>query len=277
MIRLFAEQCDSHLSGAVDGEVAYIFDRACYLRRSDGSLVIIASKSIGTMPNGIMVNLPADFCFSDHVELKAQTIRRAEVLRFAGSELSIDLRGAAPYGPAVRRPRVRPPARERALGRAKIVLSELVVPRAAEAVALFSAEPQMVHCRSASYWIGRGPGLTPAGDDYLIGLLAAYWFAASETEGAFERRAPIRQILDSIHCTGDVSQTLLIGATRGEFPARLMQLATLLEDGEIGSELDTRLNALVAFGHSSGASMAYGLLSGYQTILTTEMSGRAVT
>lgn len=108
--------------------------------------------------------------------------------------------------------------------------------------------------------LGRGPGLTPLGDDVLAG-----WFAARTAAGrpdlvlaaAVRRRLGVTTLL---------SATLLDCAMRGE---ALPQLAVWL-----GDPTSTNTEALLAVGATSGA----GLLAGARlalTSLTTDRPGRA--
>src|SRR6185295_423560 len=89
---------------------------------------------------------------------------------------------------------------------------------------------------------GRGPGLTPAGDDLLAGYAAGLaLFADRETEAhAIAERAAARTTL--------LSATLLRHAARGELPE---PAHALLEDGDP--------LPLLAFGHTSGKALLLGL------------------
>lgn len=89
---------------------------------------------------------------------------------------------------------------------------------------------------------GRGPGLTPAGDDVLIGYAAGLGLFAGawgEALGIAETAAPL---------TTALSATLLRHAVRGELPE---PAHALIERGDPSPLLD--------FGHSSGRYVLLGL------------------
>ncbi len=44
-------------------------------------------------------------------------------------------------------------------------------------------------------WIGRGPGLTPSGDDILVGMIAALWFVRVVDSG---RLASLRNLVEEM-------------------------------------------------------------------------------
>ncbi|MGH7776155.1 MAG: DUF2877 domain-containing protein [Candidatus Dormibacterales bacterium] len=92
-------------------------------------------------------------------------------------------------------------------------------------------------------WLaGRGPGLTPAGDDLLAGYAAGlvlFHGRLSEARAIADAAAPR---------TTSLSATLLRHASRGELPE---PAHALLELGDV--------RPLLRFGHSSGRAMAAGL------------------
>jgi hypothetical protein len=89
---------------------------------------------------------------------------------------------------------------------------------------------------------GRGPGLTPAGDDILAGYAAGLVLFAGRVDEArliVERAAPRTTLL---------SATLMRHAARGELPE---PAHSLLEDGDP--------MPLLAFGNTSGRAILLGL------------------
>jgi hypothetical protein len=111
--------------------------------------------------------------------------------------------------------------------------------------------------------VGLGEGLTPTGDDVLVGLLAAAW-ARSETD---HRRATWVQALaetvrEQSHRTNDISRSYLVLAAEGQFSSSLVGLAVAICSG--ASPQTVRAAAEIAFqtGHTSGLDAATGLLTG---------------
>jgi hypothetical protein len=89
---------------------------------------------------------------------------------------------------------------------------------------------------------GRGPGLTPAGDDVLCGYVAGlrlFW-------GLNEEAATIAE--NAAARTTSLAATLLRHAARGELPE---PAHAALESGDTGP--------LRAFGHTSGSCLLFGL------------------
>jgi hypothetical protein len=79
--------------------------------------------------------------------------------------------------------------------------------------------------------IGLGPGLTPAGDDFLAGLMLAVNMPAGPF-GRDSRRA-VRELADGA-ATGTVARAMLAHAARGRTRARIVALLTELTSGGKG-------------------------------------------
>lgn len=102
---------------------------------------------------------------------------------------------------------------------------------------------------------GRGPGLTPEGDDVLAGYVAGLVLL----HGQRKRAAFIANRAAAL--TSSLSATLLRHAARGEVPE---VVHTLLETGDA--------RPLLAFGHSSGQAWLRGLVSAGYTLETHELA-----
>lgn len=110
-----------------------------------------------------------------------------------------------------------------------------------------------VECASL---IGLGAGLTPAGDDFNVGVLAVSWYLESarsrELRGALSREAG-----RLARGTTDVSRAFLLSAAAGEFSSPLLGL---FEPGADGEALTGAVRAAMAVGHSSGLDTLCGVL-----------------
>jgi Protein of unknown function (DUF2877) len=102
--------------------------------------------------------------------------------------------------------------------------------------------------------LGRGPGLTPVGDDVLAGALVT--LAGMGTPVAARLGAAVRAAAPGR--TTAVSAALLTHAARGEC---VPQLAHLLRAARGGDPLDPAIDALLRVGHTSGAGLAHGVLA----------------
>jgi hypothetical protein len=107
--------------------------------------------------------------------------------------------------------------------------------------------------------LGRGPGLTPAGDDVLAGMLVALHHhprlrdpLAAEVSAAAAR-------------TTTLSAALLRHAAAGMALPAVVDVADALA-GHGPDDFGPSVARLVAVGHSSGAALAHGLLRGARTV-----------
>ena len=114
--------------------------------------------------------------------------------------------------------------------------------------------------RAAEKMIGLGPGVTPSGDDILIGFLAGLWSVAGQNRGLF---AFIRSLGDElVHLakgTSEISRTYIYHATRRQFSSALSHLAEAIATGN-GVAASAR--SAMRIGHSSGMDSVTGLLMG---------------
>jgi hypothetical protein len=104
--------------------------------------------------------------------------------------------------------------------------------------------------------LGAGPGLTPAGDDMLAGLLVGLW--------SFRQRAePLRRAVLAGLTTGttDLSAALLRCSARGEAIPQVDQLLRSMSQSAWQGRLDHALDDMVRVGHTSGTAMAVGVLA----------------
>ncbi|OCA88355.1 hypothetical protein A8F94_09935 [Bacillus sp. FJAT-27225] len=112
--------------------------------------------------------------------------------------------------------------------------------------------------------VGLGPGLTPSGDDFLVGLFAAFHFVdspASNYRGFAERVAGIAKPL-----TNEISYMAIKKASVGEVRESIVQLAMSVIGGS-QKEVVERLKAVLSIGSTSGTDIAFGMLAGLELII----------
>lgn len=109
--------------------------------------------------------------------------------------------------------------------------------------------------------VGSGPGMTPAGDDVLVGMLAVLSSGAAGPEGA-RLTARLRAALaPALSTTTDVSRHLLTQAARG-LPARaLHDLAGAIVEGATDAVLRDLLQVVLDAGSTSGGDACLGLVA----------------
>ncbi len=129
------------------------------------------------------------------------------------------------------------------------------VSRCAEA-ALSRQEEALVE--EVRHLVGWGFGLTPSGDDALVGALAALK-SFSPSAGALLAQA-VRPRLAS---TTDVSRTCLELACRGYGSEHLIGVLS----GFCGIAGNRSLDALLSFGHTSGQDTALGVVAAMEAVL----------
>ncbi len=222
-----------------DAVVAGVFDRACNIRLANGHLATCTTADYFDMPRGIRIDTPADFRFQSAVRRGTSTYCRGGIVRFSASSLKIDCRGAVVWRGKFK-PRSRPPAR---------LVREL-----------WNMVRSDVREIPPNFWpqtlIGRGEGLTPAGDDVLAGLLAAPMLVAPTRRSHQELASKIRLRL---YATNEISGEMLNDATEGLFIEPVVSLLSAIYGN---GDLQEALHNLCAVGATSGTAMLMGVLAG---------------
>lgn len=103
--------------------------------------------------------------------------------------------------------------------------------------------------------IGLGEGLTPAGDDFVIGNLAALRWLGAEREFSNESGAAALRL----RRTGVISRAFLHRAMEGEFSQPVLALFSAM-DGQSEQNLIQAAARLCAVGHTSGSDLLGGVL-----------------
>jgi hypothetical protein len=260
-----------------NGVVHSVFDQTCNVRVDDGRLLALLVPSLANVPHGARIAAPVGFGFARHVTPGAPVGCRADVLRMAG--LSIDLATAKPWeakpaaavdlsAPEVARAwrtawRMLRERRARWDGGQLALLSRAVdhqglcLARSARQLRIDQAG------RAIEGLIGCGPGLTPSGDDLIVGFLAGLWSTAGDDplRRGF-RQALCAAVAAAAEATGDISRVYLAQATRGRFAEPLARLAAGIGDGASVDEIERLTAAALRVGHSSGRDGVRGLLLG---------------
>lgn len=112
--------------------------------------------------------------------------------------------------------------------------------------------------KAAQYFIGRGKGLTPSGDDLLIGYLAA----AATSGDMHEIGSRLQALLDSSgsQWTTRISLEYLHYAVRNQFGSSLLKLCEAVFTGNL-NEVRRTADIVLGTGHTSGLDTVTGLLA----------------
>lgn len=274
-----------------DAVVHSVFRSAINLRLNNGdNLLTLVTSNEADLPQGIRVDTPEDFSFEIFRAGEPVTCRD-DTLRFASSALTIDLRGAESFIcdlPSLQADMTNPAVATawqcvwQALNQlqiqsnAEIIAQNLfrsdetsrpvVSRKAGEAMrGLFAATRQfdLTTASSLNALIGLGSGLTPSGDDLLVGYLAGLWCSVLDKSERVQFVSDLGKVV--VHLsqqTNDISRTYLYHATRGQVSSRLADLAEAICRGENSDRLLTTVESAMQVGHTSGMDAVTGLLIG---------------
>lgn len=232
-----------------------VFQRACNLQTPEGMLWVVQARGMPLAPAGMVI---------DCADLRplftvGETLYWRDETRLCGAGASIDLRAATPVST-----RLQPCGDAQTLARL-----------AADIAAFFSHQPekgmrQALHTdatlieaqASLVHWlrtgeggpgeilmsfIGRGEGLTPAGDDFLLGVLLVLDNSRFANAGVLKAALPTL-----LARTTDISRAMLEQACHSRYSALLLALAA----GEAQA-----IARVADYGHSSGHDMLTGILT----------------
>ena len=274
-------------------QVHSVFLRACNFETDSGELLTLLAPGCGNLPHGIRCAPSIGPLFSrlrqgqaailDDAALRVPAaglvvyLSRAAIWNVTVAAAPSGLHGAQPHG-ALRE--LRETLRKHAprLGFAPALFSS-ARPRSTIERALFARMVQSLpilaratEARDAaaivsalSVLVGLGAGLTPAGDDFIVGYLGALW-SRSYREPGFaallgELAIPVGRLSAQ---TNAISRQMLLDALQGHFAERLTDVVRCVCDG--GNVAGAAMRALEV-GHSSGADVLCGLLFGYSSTL----------
>jgi hypothetical protein len=113
--------------------------------------------------------------------------------------------------------------------------------------------------RAVRRTVGRGPGLTPAGDDVLAGLLALLTSGAAGVRGERAASRLVSALAPVLDTTSEISRHLLRQAARGLPGRALHDLGRALVEGVPHDVLADALELALDTGSTSGADACLGL------------------
>jgi hypothetical protein len=114
--------------------------------------------------------------------------------------------------------------------------------------------------------IGYGAGLTPDGDDYLLGYLASLW--PWQHLGAISAHLKLLRpaIKSRLHRTTSISRHYLELALQGHYSQSIDHLTTVLIHGSTPADIKLSAINVIKFGSSSGADCLGGFLHGIRAL-----------
>lgn len=237
-----------------------VFQRACNLQTPEGTLWVVQARGMPLAPAGMVI---------DCADLRplftvGETLRWRDETRLCSAGVCIDLRTATSVST-----RLQPCGDAQTLSRLATDIAAFFHHQPEKGIrqalhtdaALIGAKVSLVHWLRTGEgelreilmsFIGRGEGLTPAGDDFLLGVLLVLdnWRFAS----VVELKATLPTLLAR---TTDISRAMLEQGCHSRYSALLLALAT----GERQA-----ITRVADYGHSSGHDMLTGILTAAQAL-----------
>lgn len=269
------------------GQVLSIHDRVCNLIDDERNVITLLASPLRDGPFTIVVDLTFD-------GLSVGDPAHADAHELAVGDLRVSLEGVSTWEPRPDWPRLRV-SRERIeanfaafddwassaiwgglahitgadqysegkptfmarLARGKEAYSHLIVEGLGE-----GKRDSLVE--GARLLAGLGPGGTPAGDDFLVGVMAAVWLLGDQADApAIAYTAAPR--------TSAVSAAFLRAAGRGEFIAAWHSLVAELSAGNL-DQVEEAAMRVESFGASSGADALDGFILAGRTLLDHQVT-----
>jgi hypothetical protein len=109
--------------------------------------------------------------------------------------------------------------------------------------------------------VGFGPGMTPAGDDVLVGMLTVFSSSATGDEGARVTARLAGALAPALASTTDVSRHLLTQAARSLPGRAIHDLGAAVVEGANDLVLEDALQVVLGIGSTSGADACMGMIA----------------
>ncbi|NOZ48789.1 MAG: DUF2877 domain-containing protein [Chloroflexi bacterium] len=239
-----------------------IHQRACNLLSANEEIIALVHPSLGNGPFHIVLDRPLPFA-----GLYKDMPVRAEKRTLIFPDFTIDLQTAALWDPTLcacpslselpslfHRPHILP----------QTDAKNAVTRRSDRASALIDKGLQQGQSpailQGVGLLAGLGPGLTPAGDDFLLGLMARWWLQPTLLPPGWTVPALCQQLVQTASPrTTRLSGVWLRHAARGQFAQPWHHLARALRPGH-ELALPDAVNRILSTGATSGADALKGFL-----------------
>ncbi len=252
-VRPLLESADAH------GEVLGVSSHAVWIRTGD-DVVVVSTRDATRLPNAIEIAALAAVDPFGSIEHRERVTVGPALIAFEGLTVKV-VRWWDP------RPILGPTCSRALATRLRGLPSSVPDIEAQRLRFALSTESPPALCSAATALLGRGPGLTPEGDDYLAGALAA-----TRTLGSSLGAGGALVMLDDAGAqlaaaartrTTAFSAALIRCALRGEVAAPAAAfLRALAGRGDV-SEAHRNL---LSVGHSSGPALVAGIVLGAESL-----------
>lgn len=244
------------------GAVHSIFEHACNIRLDTGDVVTLLVSRAGNQPQGVVLETSQGFSFQ-HCDLVAgQSVTLTpDKLVVEGDRLHVNLRHAHRWDVPIPIINWSNDAVQNALEDARHVVetsqwSQHLSCLLTDLQGAVVGEDYRRTAHIVSQLIGLGPGVTPSGDDVLIGFVAGLHAMKS----AFAQHL-CEAVQLALPRTNDISQTFLRYACKGLVSEWVLKSLIAMAAGNAALALFSTQSAL-QIGHSSGLDTMQGLFAG---------------
>jgi len=246
-------------SGDAHGEVLGVSSHAVWIRVGD-DVVVVSTRDATRLPIGVEIAVLAAADPFGSIEHRERVTVGPALIAFEGLTVEV-VRWWDP------RPTLAPTHPQELAARIRGLPSSVPdVETQRLRLALSTWSPSEL-CSVAAALLGRGPGLTPEGDDYLAGALAATrtlgsTLGAEQALAMLDDAGPRLTVAARIRTTA-FSAALIRCALRGEVAAPAAAFLRALAGR--GDVLEAHRH-LLSVGHSSGPALAAGIVLGTETL-----------
>ena len=279
------------------GRVRSVYRQACNVELDNGALLTLLCAALGNLPHGIRIALPGPQDLRGWLRPDQAVVYESSHLRITQAGVTIELARASRWSCELSACDVYATLVAQAMLAALAVLREHSVPGGFAPLVLNDADPgsPLVRAMRRRLWsslplldsamaslgaalaakaleqlAGLGPGLTPSGDDFIVGYLAALHSRC--------RLEPVlRPLLNGLTiplarvaaASNPISRQFILNALDGEFAESLAAVVAAIaaHDGQRARAAAERLAGL---GHSSGCDSLLGLLFGLRSSLVLD-------
>ncbi|WON77135.1 DUF2877 domain-containing protein [Serratia sp. UGAL515B_01] len=264
------------------------FQRSINLSHSDGYLLSLLSGDFQDLPDAIRISVGDDWDWRYQARIGQVVTFRQGMLQGAG--WCVALNGASRWQPKQGLSQAWHPALLTACRHYPTLAWQLgrycqqnhsesdlqLLPDMEQRGALRTPPPRPVQLRltdsperlaaEVTALIGYGRGLTPDGDDYLLGYMAALWPWRQHPLLANHDATLRRFIGNQLMRTNDISRHYLARALEGHFSAPVCQLMSVLSSTASIVKVQAAAREVMQFGASSGVDCLAGILHGLRTL-----------
>lgn len=135
-----------------------------------------------------------------------------------------------------------------------------------EAIVGLCSDHQLQQKSGLDFLLGRGMGLTPSGDDMIVGHLAARFLL--DKESSILTNLLLTELLAERSVTTDISKHYLLCAISGRFSEPVLKLMEALLTNSNEEEIEKIVKTVISVGHTSGVDLMAGLITTIKLLST---------